>query len=205
MDYSKKDLKKVGIKEVLAHPTWRMGKRITVDSATLVNKAFEVIEAHQFFDFPYEKIGIVIHRQSLVHAFTQGHGGLFACIYPTDMKIPISFSLYYPNSNGFCNGMDLEKRFNLSFSPVDLKRFSLLKLILDAAKKGDNSLAILNACDEVAIDYFLKKRIKFTDIHKVMQYMWRHYPSRRIKRVDDVIYWDNWARKKTEEYLDKKC
>lgn len=205
LDYSKKDLKKVGIRQVLAHPTWSMGKRITVDSATLVNKGFEVIEAHHFFDFPYEKIGIVIHRQSLIHAFAQSTSGLFACLYPTDMKIPIAFSLYYPKESRHFDNIDLKKKFELSFSPIDLKKFSLLKLILDAAKKGDNSLIILNACDEVAIDHFLKKKIKFIDIHKVMQHMWRNYPSKRIKTIDDVFYWDSWARKKTEEYLKEIC
>lgn len=206
INHTKKDLKKVKLKEVLDHPTWRMGRRITVDSATLVNKGFEVVEAHYFFDLPFEKIGIVVHKESIIHALVEcGGAGLFACLYPTDMKIPISFSLYHPKKCQCFGRVDFANNFSLSFQPIDLKKFNLLRLVLDAAKREDNSLVILNACDEVAIEYFLKKKIKFIDIYKIMEYIYKNSPSKKIKKIDDIFYWDNWARIKTANYLRKLC
>lgn len=203
-DCSKKDLSRVSVEKVLAHPNWKMGQRITVDSATLVNKGFEVIETHFFFKIPFEKIDIIIHRESMIHALVEHKDStLFACIYPADMKVPISFALYYPQRSVEFKGVDFKSSFSYTFSPVCFKKYPLLKIILDAAKKKDNSLAVLNACDEVAIDYFLKKKIKFNVIHKAMEHIYAKYPKHRIKKIDEVFYWDNWAREKTKEYLDK--
>jgi len=205
-DYDKKDLKKVGPKEVLSHPTWQMGRRITVDSATLVNKGFEVIETERFFNIGFEKIKVVIHRESAIHALVeyQDHT-MFACLYPPDMKMPISFSLYYPRRAKAGGGIDFSKGFSLSFAPVDYKKYPLLGIVLDVAKREDNGLCVLNACDEVTIQYFLEKKIKFSAIQKVMEYFSQHYPSKKIKSIEDVLYWDKWTRNKTGEYLDKLC
>ncbi len=202
--YSKKDLTKVKAKKVLAHPTWKMGKRITVDCATLVNKGFEVIETHFFFNIAYEKIAIVIHKESIVHALVECKDNtLLACLYPPDMKMPISFALYYPKRFNAAKADNFKKNISLSFAPISYSRYPLLRIILEAAKKEDNSLTILNACDEVAIDWFLKQRIGFTHIYKVMQYIYNRYPSHKIRKVDDVFYWDEWARTKTKEYLSR--
>ncbi|MDP2923039.1 MAG: 1-deoxy-D-xylulose-5-phosphate reductoisomerase [Candidatus Omnitrophota bacterium] len=204
IDYKKKDLAKVNAKAVLSHPTWRMGKRITVDSATLVNKAFEVVETHYFFELPYDNIDVVVHRQALIHALVQcPDKNIFACLYPTDMRIPIAFALYYPKRRQIFEGVNFNKFFSLSFEPLKKGNFALFELVIEAAKRKDNSLAILNACDEIAIEYFLKAKIKFTDIHRVMQHLFEHYPSRRLKNVEDIFYWDNWGREKTINYLDK--
>ena len=202
--YSKKDLAKVTPQRVLAHPTWKMGKRITVDCATLVNKGFEVIETHFFFGLPYEKIGIVIHKESIAHALVEyDDNTLLSCLYPPDMKMPISFALYYPKR--FCSGKNenFKHDMSLSFAPIQYNKYPLLKVILAAAKRKDNSLVVLNACDEVAIDWFLKKKIKFTDMHKVFKYIFANYPSCKVRKIEDVLYWDRWGRKKTEEYLTK--
>ena len=205
-DSSFKDLKRVGPRDVLSHPTWKMGQRITVDSATLVNKGFEVIETNRFFNIGFERIGVVIHRESAIHALIEYEDNtMFACLYPPDMKLPISFSFYYPRRGPGSKGVDFNKGFSYSFAPVDYKKYPLLKIILDAAKKDDNGLCILNACDEVAIQYFLEKKIKFIDIKKVMEHFFKRYPSRKIKSVKDIVYWDSWARAKTKEYLDKLC
>jgi len=203
-NYMQKDLKRVTVNQALNHPTWSMGKRITIDSATLVNKGFEVIETHFFFKIPYEDIDIVIHKESFVHALCEYNDNtLLSCLYSPDMKKPISFSLYYPKRQNLVQDKVFDKAFSLSFFPINYNKFPLLKLILKAAKKKDNSLAVLNACDEVAIDYFLKKKIKFTDIFKVMEYIFRKYPSCKIKSLEDVFYWDDWARQKTRNYIDK--
>ena len=200
--YSKSRLAKVGVKKVLDHPTWKMGKRVTVDSATLVNKGFEVIETHYFFGLDYQKIGIIFHKESAIHALLEYKDStLFACLYPPDMKMPISHALCYPKRFNSKEGMNFKSSFSYNFRPLDYKNYPLLRIILEAGKKEDNSLVILNAADEVAIDYFLRRRIKFIDIYKVMTYIFRNYKSSKIKRIGDVFFWDDWARKKAEEYL----
>lgn len=202
--YKLKDLAKVKVKDVLAHPTWSMGARVTIDSATLVNKGFEVIEAHNFFGIPFDKIDIIIHKESAIHALAEfKDNSLVASLYPPDMRMPISYALYYPKRFDSGRDVNFKSRFSYSFEPIRYSKYPLLKIILDAATKGDNALVVLNACDEVAIDYFLKKKIKFTDIHKVMKYISKNYPSKKIKKVDDVFFWDNWAREKTKQYLNK--
>ena len=207
--YRSKDLCEVTVERVLAHPTWKMGKRITIDCATLVNKAFEVVEAHHFFGLEYEKIDIIMHKQSFVHALIEfKDNALLACLYHPDMKIPISYSLYYPKrfNSASKHSTIFKKRgeFNCSFLPVNHRDYPLLNLVLEAAKRKDNSLVILNACDEIAVDCFLKKKIEFTGIHKAMKYMFKNYKQARIKKIEDVFFWDNWARVKTREYLNKR-
>ncbi|MEI8350122.1 MAG: 1-deoxy-D-xylulose-5-phosphate reductoisomerase [Candidatus Omnitrophota bacterium] len=205
-NYKKKDLHKVNVKTVLSHPTWKMGQRITVDSATLVNKGFEVIETHYFFNLPYERIGIMLHRESTIHALVECHDGmLFACLYPPDMRIPIAFALNYPTRWPIATDRGQVKNFSLSFAPLRYNDFPLLKIILEAARRKDNALIVLNACDEVAISYFLQKKIKFTDIYKVMEYIFQHYPKKTVERIEDVFWWDTWARQRTKEYLEKLC
>ncbi len=200
----KEELAKVGVREVLAHPTWKMGRRVTVDSATLVNKGFEVVETHHFFGLPYNKIGVVLHKESAVHAFLEySDNTLFACHYPPDMKMPISHALYYPNRPRSNFGVNFKSSFSYSFRPLNYKDYPLLAMILEAAKREDNSLVILNAADEVAVEYFLSQRVKFTDIYKVMAYIFRRYKPSKIKRVEDVFFWDNWARGEAEKYLKK--
>lgn len=197
-----KDLKKVCIKTVLSHPTWRMGRRITIDSATLVNKGFEVVEAHYFFKLPYENIGIVVHRESTVHAFVEFNDKtLFACMYPPDMRIPISFALSYPKRIDVLKTSNFKGRLSLSFQPLKRGQFPLLDIILKGAGRGGNSLVILNGCDEVAVEHFLSGKIKFTDIYKAMNYIFSYYKPAKLKTLDDVFYWDNWAKEKTKEYL----
>ncbi|MCF7908857.1 MAG: 1-deoxy-D-xylulose-5-phosphate reductoisomerase [Candidatus Omnitrophica bacterium] len=202
--YKQKDLSRVSVSEVLNHPTWKMGARITVDSATLINKAFEVIETHFFFGLPYEKIDILLHRESAIHALVEKTDGtLFACIYPPDMKMPISFALHYPKRKAQNQKINFRGSFSYNFKPIPYASYPLLRIVLEAAKKQDNGLAVLNASDEVAIDHFLKGKIKFTDIYKIIAHISKIYPSCDIKNVNDVLYWDKWARRKTEERINK--
>jgi 1-deoxy-D-xylulose-5-phosphate reductoisomerase len=205
LDYDKKSLKKVTAKRVLKHPTWDMGKRITVDSATLVNKGFEVVEAHNFFNIDYKDIEILLHRQSLIHAMVQlSDQSCFSCIYSPDMKKPISYALFYPERMKLPK-LDKEKnKYSFSYSPIAYEKFPLLKIILEAGKRDDNSLVILNACDEVVVDLFLDEKIKFTQIEKTMKKIFKIYPSKQIKSIDDIYRWDNWARNKTKEIVGKK-
>ena len=179
-----------------------MGKRVTVDSATLVNKGFEVIETHYFFGLDYKKIGIVLHKESAIHALLECKDNtLFACLYPPDMKMPISHALCYPQRLDSKKEVNFKSSFSYNFKPLNYKDYPLLKMILEAGKREDNSLVILNAVDEVAIDYFLSKRINFIDIYKVMAKIFKNYKSSKIKRIEDVFFWDDWARKRAREYL----
>jgi len=205
-DYKISDLKDVTLKEVLSHPTWNMGKRITIDSSTLVNKAFEVIEAHYYFNIPFEKIDVVIHRESKIHAMVELEDNtIFACIYNNDMSIPIGFSIYYPKSFLSGNRIGFKNKFLFSFQPLDKKNFPLFYLILDAKKRNDNLLILLNAWDEVAIEYFLNKKIDFLGIYKALNYISKNYPSQKIKNLEDIFYWDNWARQRVKGYLENLC
>ncbi|MCF7916529.1 MAG: 1-deoxy-D-xylulose-5-phosphate reductoisomerase [Candidatus Omnitrophica bacterium] len=202
LNYDKKSLQKVTASEVLNHPTWQMGQRITVDSATLVNKGFEVVEAHYFFNISYDKIEILLHRKSLIHAMVRlSDQTCFSCTYPPDMKKPISFALAYPKRMDLPNVKDEENQHNLSYQVIPYERFPLLKIILKAAKREDNSLVILNACDEVVVDYFLKKKISFIQIEKTLKKIFKIYPKKKIKSIKDIYYWDTWSRTKTKEIL----
>lgn len=213
--FSRKQLAKVKVKNVLAHPTWVMGKRITVDSATLVNKAFEVIETHFFFGFPYQSIDVLLHRESIVHALVEYCDYSFrSVLYSPDMRIPILSAISYPDNFNLSEKgnskykisipeINFNNNLSLSFKKLGKNVFPLYDLVVKAADKDDNLLVILNACDEVAIDYFLKNRISFLDIEDVMFYMAQKYPKHKLISMDDLFFWDQWARVKTKEYLDK--
>jgi len=202
--YRRKDLAAVTPKKVLAHPTWKMGPRITVDSATMVNKAFEVVETHYFFDLAYTHIDIVIHKESFVHALVEFvDNTLSACMYAPDMRTPIAHALYYPERFASNRDVNFRKPFSCSFKPLLMRRFPLLTLVLEAATRADNGLVVLNACDEVLIEHFLRKKISFKDMHKVMQFIFRRYLSQKIRTIDDVFFWDLWSRVKTRERIEK--
>lgn len=205
---SEKHLRKITLKDVLQHPTWQMGRRITVDSATLINKGFEVIETRHFFSLDYKMIDVVIHRESKVHALVELKDGItFSCLYNADMRIPIGHAFYHPERKPFLkkNCLPILQKLNFSFHPVDLKRFPLLKIVLEAARREDNSLVVINACDEVAIDYFLKKRVSFLSIYKAIEYIFSKYERAKLSTLEEILFWDNWARVKTKEYLEKEC
>jgi 1-deoxy-D-xylulose-5-phosphate reductoisomerase len=205
LNYDKKSLSKVSAAEVLNHPTWEMGQRITVDSATLVNKGFEVVEAHNFFNIDYQKIEILLHRQSLVHAMVKlNDQTCFSCLYPPNMKNPISFALFYPKRVKRAASAKGKKKYSLSYQAVPYRKFPLLRIILEAAQRDDNSLVILNACDEIAVDYFLRNKISFIQIEKIIKKIFKIYPAKQVKSIKDVYFWDNWSRKKTKEILGEK-
>ncbi len=166
---SLKDLKHVTLKQALKHPNWNMGAKITIDSASMMNKGLEVIEAHWLFDIPPEKIDIVIHHQSIIHSMVQFQdSSIIAQMGYPDMKLPIVYALSYPErlKTSF-------KRFNfidypnLNFEPPDKKRFHNLTLAFQALKQGGNMPCILNAANEISVDLFLKAKIGFLEIAKI--------------------------------------
>ncbi len=206
-DYNNKERRRATVRDVLAHPTWRMGKRITVDSATMVNKGFEVVEAHEFFELAYDRIDVIIHRQSMVHALIQAVDGIsFCCVYAPDMKVPISHALYYPRRTADPAGKPLFRQAgtNYDFLPVNQKKFPLLRVVLKAAQRRDNSLVVFNASDETAIESFLKGRITFSALSDIIMHMMDHYKSAPMAGLKDILYWDSWARRTTKEYIEWK-
>jgi 1-deoxy-D-xylulose-5-phosphate reductoisomerase len=161
----------VNSEQALSHPTWKMGKKVTIDSATLMNKGLEVIEAHRLFDMELDKIKVVIHPESVVHAMVEFNDGVvLAHMASPDMRIPIQYALSYPKRLGpVWSGLDFTRARSLSFMPPDLGRFPCLRLAREAAQAGGTATAVLNAADEVAVAAFLAGRIKFTDIPRLVE------------------------------------
>ncbi len=168
---SKKELKKVSPEEALKHPRWSMGRKITVDSATLMNKGFEVIEAHYLFDLPLERIEVLIHPQSVVHGIVETvDGNLFMLASPTDMRFPIHHALFYPERvENNLPKLSLSDLGKLEFERPDTETFECLKLAYSFGKKGLPYTALLVGADEGAVELFLQGKIAFTDIPKVIE------------------------------------
>lgn len=167
-DYTKEELKTATAAKALMHPNWQMGAKITVDCATLVNKAFEVTEAKWLYDTTYDKIDIIIHRESIIHSMVEFIDGVTIAqlSYPT-MEIPIQLALHYPDRifSGH-KGIDFKTLKSLTFSEYDEERFPCFKLVVDAAKKGGTYPAVANGANEQAVKLFLENKIGFTDIYK---------------------------------------
>ena len=196
------ELEKVTPAEALNHPTWKMGKKITVDSATLMNKAFEVIEAHWLFDVPWDKIEVVIHPQSVVHSMVElADGSVKAQLGPPDMRLPIQYAMFYPTrlENQQIPRLDTKVNHSLDFQPLDTLRYPCFNLAVDAGKKGGTHPAALSAADEVAVELFLNGRIGFMDIHRTIEGVLEHHVPSNGNSLDDILEADRWARMKAHE------
>ncbi len=188
-------LEKVTPEEALRHPKWSMGKKITIDSATLVNKGLEVIEARWLFDMPASNISVSIHPQSIVHSMVEYiDGSIVAQLGSTDMRGPIAYALAYPERiPGGAPALALAG-LKLEFMEPDLKRFPCLGLSYQALEMGGTAPAVLNAADEAAVSMFLKGRLPFTDIYRVIsEVLERHSPA-KVSDLGDVLAADRWAR-----------
>lgn len=193
---SLEELARVSVEDVLDHPTWKMGKKVTIDSAHLLNKGLEVIEAHHLFGFPYGDISVVIHPQSIVHSLIRlRDGSLLAHLGPADMKLPIMNALYYPRMEEFpWEILDLTKLGKLEFFPLDHGRFPAFRLAMEAAGTGGTAPAVLNAADEVAVDAFLNGRIGFLDVIRWIEEALGAHRSKPVREVEDVLEADRWTR-----------
>lgn len=165
------DFDKITLEDALKHPTWNMGQKITVDSATMANKGLEIIEAHHLFGLEYEQIEVVIHPQSIIHSMVEFlDGSILAQLSYPDMKIPIQFALSYPKRIfATARFTDIATLPNLTFQEVDYKKFPLLKIAYQVGKVGGIMPAVFNAANEAAVTLFLNKKIKFTDIRKIIK------------------------------------
>lgn len=190
------DLATVTPARALQHPTWKMGSRITIDSATLMNKGFEVIEACHLFGLPPERVDVVVHPQSIVHAMVEfSDGSLVAQLSPPDMKLPIRYALTYPlREPSPCRRMDWSRAASLNFEPPDLDRFPLLALAYEAQHAGGLAGCLLNAADEVAVAAFLDGRVPFLAIPEIVERTIRWGAGQNATSIADVMECDREAR-----------
>ncbi|HET8774888.1 MAG TPA: 1-deoxy-D-xylulose-5-phosphate reductoisomerase [Thermoanaerobaculia bacterium] len=188
----------ISIEAALAHPTWRMGNKISIDSATMMNKGLEVIEAHHLFAMPVDQIDIVIHPQSIVHSMVEYvDGSIIAQLSTTDMKFPIQYALLYPERvpAPFAR-LDLARIRTLDFFPVDAHRFPAVELAYEACRQGGSMPAVLNAANEIAVERFLAGELPFTAIVDIVRRVLDRHSAdvRAISSVEDALHWDGWAR-----------
>jgi 1-deoxy-D-xylulose-5-phosphate reductoisomerase len=195
------DLSGVTVEEALAHPTWRMGGRITIDSATLVNKGFEMIEAHHLFGVPYERIEVVVHPQSIVHSLIDlNDGATLAHLGHPDMRVPISYALHFPErADVDVPRLDLAAVGQLDFEAPDLETFPCLRLSREAGEAGGTAPCVLNAADEVAVAAFLEGRIPFSAIPAAIERVLAEMPAVQPGHFEDLFAVDAEARRRTEE------
>lgn len=190
-DKKREELKDVTVKEALAHPNWQMGPKITIDSATMMNKGFEVIEAHHLFNVPYDKIKTILHKESIVHSLVMfNDGAIKAELAVSDMRIPIMYALSYPkhvlNKIEPLNLVGL----NLHFEELSYKRYPLLKLAYEMGKKGSIYTTVLNAANEAAVNLFLNNKIKFLEIEDIIfTYTNKNYDEYELN-IDNILYLD---------------
>ncbi|HLJ22845.1 MAG TPA: 1-deoxy-D-xylulose-5-phosphate reductoisomerase [Candidatus Acidoferrales bacterium] len=193
--------------QALAHPNWRMGRRITIDSATLVNKGFEVIEARWLFDVRPDQIEVVIHPQSTIHSMVEYvDGSILAQLGPTDMRMPIQYALTYPE-RAASNGLALEwgKLRRLDFAKVSTRRFPCLRLARESLRKGGAYPCVFNAADEVAVEAFLDRRISFSGIAEVIERVLERTGKVKLSGIEDVVAADSEARRLAREEVASKA
>jgi len=198
----KADFEGITVEQALNHPTWKMGRRITIDSATLMNKGFEVIEACRLFHLPASQIKVIVHPQSTIHSMVEfNDGSILAQLSVTDMRLPILYALTYPEriaSDLRFNVLDLKR---LDFCPPDLAKFPCLRLAYEAAEAGGAKTVALNAADEIAVAAFLEREIGFTDIARVVELTMKETADRHPQSIEEVLAIDARAREIARQKL----
>jgi 1-deoxy-D-xylulose-5-phosphate reductoisomerase len=205
-EFSLQALKGATLKQALAHPTWNMGPKITVDSSTMMNKGLEVIEAHWLFGLGYERICVVVHPQSVVHSMVEAvDGSVLAQLGPTDMRLPIQFALTYPERlpHGL-KALDFHSLKALTFQAPDVRRFPCLALAYQAGRRGGTAPAVLNAANEAAVGFFLKGRIGLMEIPALIRKALRAHPAQDSPDLKGILRADQWARAYVEQLVQEK-
>lgn len=188
--------------EALRHPTWKMGPKITIDSATMMNKGFEIIEARWLFDVPVERVQVVIHRQSIVHSMVEfKDGSIMANIAPPDMELPIAYALSYPERMEMPQRLDIFAMKALEFKAPDEEKFPCLRLAKEAARAGHGAQVVLNAANEALVARFLAGGLRFTDIPRGVEEMLRRHTPGEPGNIDEVLALDEETRHRTEEWM----
>ena len=203
----REDLEQVTTEQALAHPTWAMGGKITIDSATLMNKGLELIEAHHLFGTPYQQIDIVVHPQSIIHSLIQlCDGATLAHLGYPDMRVPISYALHHPDRVDVpVRPLDLVELGSLTFEPVDEETFSCVRIARDAARAGGTATCTMNAANEVAVHAFLGGRLRFLDIAAVIEETLEQLPSQPVHSFDALGEADAEARSVAAELVAERA
>jgi len=201
--YTEAQLAGVTVAEALAHPTWDMGPKVTVDSATLMNKCLEIIEARWLFDLEPHEIGVVIHPQSIVHSLVEFvDGSIVAQMSPPDMKLPIQYALFWPERrDGVAEKLDWSRAMQLDFEPPDFERFGALALGLEVAGAGGTAGAVLNAANEAAVEAFLAGRLGFSQIVPACRRVLEHHDFDPNPSLDQLLAADRWARQEALRWI----
>ncbi len=200
---SNDQLRQVTVDDALSHPNWSMGPKITVDSATMMNKALEIVESRWLFGVSSEQIEVVIHPQSVVHSFVEFiDGSVVAQLSPPDMKLPIQYALEYPHRHvGVAERLDWRKAWQLDFEPPDFDRFPALELGHQCACQGGTSGAVLNAANEAAVGAFLAGELHFTEIVPACRSVLEEHPFEPNPTLDQLIELDQWARQEVSRWV----
>jgi len=199
------DIQKVTLEQALAHPVWNMGPKITVDSATMMNKAFEIIEARWLFDMPVDKIEVLIHPESIIHSLVEFvDGSVVAQLGEPDMCIPIQYALTYPERvAGIAKRLSLENISKLTFEKPDLETFRALRLAYEVARSGGTAAAVFNAANEAAVEEFLAGGIEFVTIVELIEHCLNKHDVKTSVSVEELLDADAWARKEVRVKVQK--
>ncbi|MEX1223728.1 MAG: 1-deoxy-D-xylulose-5-phosphate reductoisomerase, partial [Pirellulales bacterium] len=202
-DWGLEQLREVTVEDALAHPTWEMGPKITVDSATMMNKALEIVEARWLFDLAAEQISVVIHPQSIVHSMVEYvDGSVLAQLSPPDMKLPIQYALTYPERlEGVARRMDWEQAFRLEFEPPDLRRFEAIELGLEVARQGGSCGAVVNGANEAAVAAFLDRKLPFSEIVPAAKAVLAQHHFESHPTWEQLTGLDRWARQEVGRWI----
>jgi 1-deoxy-D-xylulose-5-phosphate reductoisomerase len=203
LDVPKAKFDQLSVKQILQHPRWKMGKKITVDSATLMNKGFEVIEAKHLFDLDVDSIQVVVHPEAIIHSMIEfNDGSVLAQLGITDMRLPIQYALTYPQRlNSGLKGMDFFQLKRLTFRKPDFNKFPSLSLAIYAGRKGGTLPSVLNAADEEAVEALLKGRIIFSELYKVIEKVVMKHKIIKNPNLTGIMEADRWAREHTRKVI----
>jgi 1-deoxy-D-xylulose-5-phosphate reductoisomerase len=202
-DWTRTEMEQATVADALAHPTWQMGKKITIDSATMMNKALEIIEARWLFDLPPSQIDVVIHPQSIVHSLVEfNDGSVLAQMSPPDMKLPIQYALNWPQRlEGPARRLDLSEALRLDFEPPDEDRFPALQLGREVAALGGTAGAVLNAANEAAVAGFLAGDLSFVEIVPACRAVLESHSFSPAPTLDELLAVDRWARQEISRWI----
>ncbi|MEL7496215.1 MAG: 1-deoxy-D-xylulose-5-phosphate reductoisomerase [Planctomycetota bacterium] len=202
-DWPADSLSTVTVEQALTHPTWNMGKKISIDSATMMNKSLELIEAKWLFDLKEDQLGVVIHPQSIVHSLVEYvDGSSIAQLSPPDMMLPIQYALTYPDRiKGPSPRLNLEESLSLEFLPPDYEKFPALKIGFEVVRMGGSCGAILNAANEAAVEAFIEQKIGFTDIAVACREVLDHHHFIPCPDMAEIIEADRWARQEISKWI----
>ena len=196
----------LSVTQILKHPRWKMGKRITVDSASLMNKGFEVIEAKHLFGLAVEDIEVIVHPEAIIHSMVEfTDGSIVAQLGVTDMRLPIQYALTYPQRwKSGLRGIDFTRLRQLTFRKPDYKKFPSLALAIEVGRRGGTLPAVLNASDEMAVGAFLKRRLPFTGIHKLVERVVQKHKIVAAPSFSQILAADQWARQEAGRLIKKR-